>query len=163
MESVGVFSVQRGSLTAYVLARVAQLLPIVLIVVVVNFLLIRLAPGDPTAYLIGDAPVSEEFAAELRQRLGLDAPLFEQLLIYLGNVARGDFGYSFVSRAPVLDVLDRLPATLLLMTTQYVIAIVAGIFLGVTSARHQVMRWMPVSRFCRWSDMPCQYSGSARC
>jgi peptide/nickel transport system permease protein len=125
-------------LTTYVLARVAQLLPIVLIVVVVNFLLIRLAPGDPTAYLIGDAPVSEEFVAELRERLGLDAPLFEQLLIYLGNVAQGDFGYSFVSRAPVLDViLDRLPATLLLMSTQYVIAIVAGIFLGVTSARHQ--------------------------
>jgi peptide/nickel transport system permease protein len=127
-----------GSIAPYVLARLAQLLPIVLIIVVVNFFLIRLAPGDPIAYIIGDAPVPEEQIAELRKRLGLDAPLLRQLVIYLADVLTGNFGYSFISRAPVLDViLERLPATLLLMISQYVLAIAAGIMLGVISARRQ--------------------------
>jgi len=121
-----------------VVRRLAQLLPIVVVIVVVNFLMIRLAPGDPIVYIIGDAPVPEEAVAELRRKLGLDAPLLDQLLIYLANVARGYFGYSYVSRAPVVDVIaERLPATLLLMITQYVLAIVAGIALGVVSARRQ--------------------------
>lgn len=127
-----------GSLSRYVLIRLAQLLPIVFIIVVLNFFLIRLAPGDPIAYIIGDAPVAEELVQELRAKLGLDQPILTQLLIYLGNVAQGDFGYSYVSRAPVAEViLARMPATLLLMITQYVLAIVVGITLGVVSARNQ--------------------------
>jgi peptide/nickel transport system permease protein len=127
-----------GSMTGYVLMRLAQLLPIVFVIVVVNFFLIRLAPGDPIAYIIGDAAISPEYVAELRSKLGLDDSLLRQLLIYLGNVAQGDFGYSFVSRQPVIEViLARLPATLLLMITQYVLAIAAGIMLGVISARRQ--------------------------
>jgi peptide/nickel transport system permease protein len=110
----------------------------VLVIVVVNFFLIRLAPGDPIAYIIGDAAISPEYVADLRSKLGLDDSLLRQLLIYLGNVAQGDFGYSFVSRQPVLEViLARLPATLLLMITQYVLAIAAGLMLGVISARRQ--------------------------
>ena len=127
-----------ASLSAYVLRRLAQLLPILLVIIVLNFLLLHLAPGDPIAYIVGNAPVSDEYMADLRQKLGLDQPLFTQLLIYLANVATGDFGYSYVSRAPVLEViLARFPATLLLMVTQYVIAIAAGIALGVISARRQ--------------------------
>jgi ABC-type dipeptide/oligopeptide/nickel transport system permease component len=127
-----------GSISIYALARLAQLLPIVVIIIVVNFFLIRLAPGDPIAYIIGDAPVPEPQIAELRQKLGLDQPLLQQLLIYLANVARGDFGYSFISHAPVTEViLQRLPATLLLMITQYLLAIGAGIMLGVISATRQ--------------------------
>jgi ABC-type dipeptide/oligopeptide/nickel transport system permease component len=127
-----------GSMGAYLAVRLAQLLPVVVVIIVVNFVLIRLAPGDPMAYLIGDAPVSEEFVRDLRQKLALDEPIVSQLLIYLGNVARGDFGYSFASRAPVTEViLGRLPPTLLLMVTQYVLAIAAGIVLGVISARRQ--------------------------
>jgi ABC-type dipeptide/oligopeptide/nickel transport system permease component len=127
-----------GSMGAYLVVRLAQLLPIIFIIIVVNFVLIRLAPGDPVAYLIGDAPVSDEFIRELRQRLALDEPILSQLWIYLFNVAKGDFGYSFASRAPVLEVImGRLPPTLLLMITQYVLAIAAGIVLGVISARHQ--------------------------
>jgi peptide/nickel transport system permease protein len=127
-----------GSMTGYVFMRLAQLLPIVLVIVVVNFFLIRLAPGDPIAYIIGDAAISPEYVAELRSKLGLDDSLLRQLLIYLGNIAQGDFGYSFVSRQPVLEViLARLPATLLLMITQYVLAIAAGLMLGVISARRQ--------------------------
>ena len=127
-----------GSIGSYALWRLAQLVPIIFVIVIVNFFLIRLAPGDPIAYIIGDAPVPEEQIIELRQQLGFDQPLYRQLLIYLGNIAQGDFGYSFISRAPVLDIIvQRLPATLLLMITQYVAAIIAGIMLGVVSARRQ--------------------------
>jgi peptide/nickel transport system permease protein len=122
----------------YLLKRLAQVVPIVLIMVVINFFLIHLAPGDPIAYIIGDAPVPEEQVAQLRQKLGLDRPLLTQLVIYLMNVAQGDFGYSYVAREPVLNVvLARLPATLLLTVTQYILAIAAGIGLGVISARRQ--------------------------
>ena len=120
---------------AYLLGRLVRLLPVLLVVIVLNFALIRLAPGDPTAYLIGEATVSEELHRELRQRLGLDRPLIEQLMIYLSHVARGDLGYSYISRAPVRKVIaDRLPATLLLMVSQFVLAIAAGVLLGVLSA-----------------------------
>jgi peptide/nickel transport system permease protein len=123
---------------SYLLKRLAQVVPIVFIIIVVNFFLIHLAPGDPIAYIIGDAPVPEEVVAQLREKLGLDQPLITQLAIYLINIAHGDFGYSFVAREPVLDVvLARLPATLLLTVTQYILAIAAGIGLGVISARQQ--------------------------
>jgi ABC-type dipeptide/oligopeptide/nickel transport system permease component len=120
----------------YLATRLAQLLPILLVILVLNFIIIHLAPGDPSLYLIGDAPVSEEFVAEVRARMGLDEPMWYQLWLYLAGVAQGDLGYSFISRAPVSEViLARLPATLLLMGTQYVIAIGAGIVLGAVSAR----------------------------
>jgi peptide/nickel transport system permease protein len=122
----------------YLIKRLLQLLPILLLILILNFVLIHLAPGDPSLYLIGDAPVSDEFVAEVRARLGLDEPILHQLWIYLLNIAHGDFGYSFVSRAPVSDVIfARLPATLLLMGTQYVLAVSAGILLGAVSARWQ--------------------------
>jgi len=122
----------------YLAKRAVQLVPILLLILILNFVLIHLAPGDPSLYLIGDAPVSDEFVAEVRARMGLDQPLLTQLWIYLVAIAHGDFGYSFVSRAAVSEViLARLPATLLLMGTQYVIAIGAGIVLGAVSARWQ--------------------------
>ena len=127
-----------GGLDKYVLNRLAQLVPIVFVIIVINFFLIHLAPGDPIVYIIGDAPVPEEMVLELRHKYGLDQPLITQLGIYLWDVAHGDFGYSYVARAPVLDVvLARLPATLLLTVTQYIFAIVFGIGLGVVSARRQ--------------------------
>jgi peptide/nickel transport system permease protein len=123
---------------SYLFKRLAQIVPIILIIVVVNFFLVHLAPGDPIVYIVGDAPVSEEIVAQLREKLGLDKPLLQQLVIYLWNVAQGDFGYSYVAREPVLAVImHRLPATLLLTVTQYILAIIAGLFLGVISAKRQ--------------------------
>jgi peptide/nickel transport system permease protein len=120
---------------AYLLSRLVQLLPVILIVIVLNFFLIRMAPGDPVVYIVGEAAVDDQIYRETRARLGLDRPVHEQLAIYLANVARGDLGYSYTSRAPVTTVIgDRLPATLLLMVSQFVVAIVAGVLFGVLSA-----------------------------
>jgi peptide/nickel transport system permease protein len=119
----------------YVAQRLAQLVPILFVIICVNFLLLHLAPGDPISYLIGDAAVSEEYVAELRARYGLDRPVYEQLGIYLVQIMHGDLGYSLVSREDVSTILlSRLPATLLLLGTQFILAIIFGTVLGVISA-----------------------------
>jgi peptide/nickel transport system permease protein len=122
-------------MASYILKRLLQLLPVILVIICVNFILVRLAPGDPIIYLVGEAPVSREFIEELRAQYGLDQPLYWQLLLYLGRIAQGDLGYSFISRDSVAAIiLSRLPATLLLLGTQFVLSIIIGIALGVTSA-----------------------------
>jgi ABC-type dipeptide/oligopeptide/nickel transport system permease component len=122
-------------MAAYIIKRVLQLVPVIFVIICVNFVLVRLAPGDPITYLVGDAPVSREFIDELRAQYGLDQPLYWQLLVYLGRVLQGDLGYSFVSRDAVSAIiLSRLPATLLLLGSQFVLSIIIGIALGVISA-----------------------------
>jgi peptide/nickel transport system permease protein len=122
-------------MAGYIIRRVLQLLPVILVIICVNFVIVRLAPGDPITYLAGDAQVTPEFIAELRAQYGLDQPLWWQLLLYLGRVAQGDLGYSFISRDSVSAIiLSRLPATLLLLGSQFILSIIIGIALGVISA-----------------------------
>src|SRR5580704_5997362 len=122
-------------MAAYVCKRVLQLLPVMLVIICVNFFIIHLAPGDPITYLTGDAPVSPEFIAELRRQYGLDQPLYVQLFDYLLQVVRGDLGYSFISRDAVINIiLSRLPATLLLLGSQFVLSVVLGVALGAVAA-----------------------------
>ena len=92
-------------MAGYIIRRVLQLLPVILVIICVNFVIVRLAPGDPITYLAGDAQVTPEFIAELRAQYGLDQPLWWQLLLYLGRVAQGDLGYSFISRDSVLSLI----------------------------------------------------------
>jgi peptide/nickel transport system permease protein len=122
-------------MTGYILKRILQLLPVILVIICVNFFIVRLAPGDPIYYLIGDASVTPEFVEELRKQYGFDQPIYKQLLLYLVQVAQGDLGYSFVSRDSVSAIImSRLPATLLLLGSQFVLSIIFGIALGVISA-----------------------------
>lgn len=126
----------------YAARRVAQILPMVLTVAVLNFFLVHLTPGDPASALAGEnAPQS--YIDELRRSYGLDAPMSTQLLHYLGKLAQGDLGYSFSYQQPVLSmILSRLPATILLVVASQAIAIVAGTLLGALAARH----------YGRWPD-----------
>jgi ABC-type dipeptide/oligopeptide/nickel transport system permease component len=120
---------------AYALRKLLQI-PVVLFgVLTILFILIHLAPGDPAAALIGDAPASPEYVAELRAYLGVDKPLHEQYFRYITNVVRGDLGRSYYYGQPVLSlVLERLPPTMLLMGTGLLIATVLGVLLGVAAA-----------------------------
>jgi peptide/nickel transport system permease protein len=122
---------------AYVGRRLLRALPIILAAVVLNFLLIHLAPGDPARTLAGESgSANPEFVEQLRRDFGLDRPLGEQLLVYLGKVLRGDIGYSFRERRPVASlILERAPATLLLMGTAFAWALAAGIAVGTVAAR----------------------------
>lgn len=120
----------------YVLQRLIQGVPVLFGLLVLNFVLIHSAPGDPIYVLAGQSG-DAAYYAEMRARFGLDRPLPEQLGRYVLNVARGDFGYSFAYRQPVFQViLSRVPATLLLSLSGLTLATVLGLWLGALSARH---------------------------
>ncbi|MDB5488377.1 MAG: transporter permease [Reyranella sp.] len=120
----------------YLLQRLLYTVPLLLGAVTIVFVLVHLAPGNPVDYIIGESGADKEMIARLTAEMGLDRPLYVQLLRYLGQVATGNLGYSFASNTPVLElILDRLPATLLLMGSQLVFSISLGITLGVLSAR----------------------------
>ena len=119
-----------------VIRRLLLAVPLLLAVVVLTFALIHLAPGDPVRILGGDGG-DEAYYRAMREKFGLDRPLPEQLAIYIGSALHGDFGFSYVQRRPVFDVIaDRVPATLLLMGLALILSTVAGIWLGAVAARH---------------------------
>lgn len=119
----------------YVGKRLAEGLATLAVVVVLTFVLIHVAPGDPAIYAAGiSAPPG--FLVQLRHQMGLDQPIPVQLLIYLKGLIHGDFGYSFFWNAPVNSIiLSRLPATLLLVLTSWVLSTLGGVALGVVAAR----------------------------
>ncbi len=120
----------------YAAGRLAQAVPLLLGVIVVNFLLVSAAPGDPVTTLLGEYPAPPEYVAQLRQEYGLDRPAPVRLALYAWNVARGQLGYSFAYRLPVARlVAERLGNTILLMATALSLAAVVGVTLGVIAAR----------------------------
>lgn len=122
-------------MVGYVIRRLLQIIPVLLMVITINFALVRMAPGDPAVILAGkDAP--KERVELIRTQLGLDRPVIEQYLIYLRGVAQGDLGTSYSFKQPVRAIiLDRLPATLLLTGTAFLFSSLIGIGLGIWSAR----------------------------
>jgi peptide/nickel transport system permease protein len=129
-------------LSRYILERALQAVPLLAGVIVVNFVLIHLAPGDPVQALVGDFPAPPEYVRALRREFGLDRPLPVQLVRYVAHAARGDFGYSFAQRRPVLRViLERAPATALLVATAWAAAAVLGPALGTAAALRRNSLW----------------------
>ena len=119
---------------SYVFRRLILLIPQVLGVTTVVFILVRLLPGDP-AYLIAGSLATQDVINSIREHLGLNRPIWEQYLIYLGNVARGDLGRSWLTSSQVLeDVLRRLPATLELITLALILAFCIALPLGMMTA-----------------------------
>lgn len=120
----------------YILKRLAQAFPLVLGVVIFNFTLIQFAPGDPVTALVGDYPATEEYVRQVRSDYGLDKPVPERLALYLGQLARGNLGFSFANRMAVGElIIQRLGPTLMLMTTALSLALLIGIPLGISAAR----------------------------
>jgi peptide/nickel transport system permease protein len=120
-----------------VLSRVLQGLALVLAVVVLNFVLVHAATGDPVEIIAGvSGGMSPELMAELRAQYGLDKPLPVQLGVYLGKVLTGDLGYSYFFNLPVVSLIgERVAATLLLVASAVMLAFVVGTTLGVLSSR----------------------------
>lgn len=121
---------------AYVLRRLVQAVPVVLAILVLNFLLLHLAPGDAAQVLAGEAgAATPEYMAQLRERFGLDRPLLVQLAIYVKQMLVLDLGFSFRHSMPVLDlILARVGPTLLLMLTTFALSVSAGVALGLLAA-----------------------------
>jgi peptide/nickel transport system permease protein len=120
----------------YILGRLVQLVISLLVVVTFVFLLSRLS-GDPVQLML-DVRATEEEKQALRVWLGLDKPLPVQYVVYLRDIATGDFGMSILSRRPVLEHIgERLPNTLTLGLVAIVFSIAIGVPIGVYSAVHR--------------------------
>ena len=130
----------------YAIRRALTVLPVLLGVSVLVFGFIHLIPGDPALTMLGERATPEK-VAEVRQRLGLDRPIYEQYLIYLGKVVRGDLGVSIVRGDPVAtDLLRRFPATVELALAAIMLALTLGVPIGIVSA---VWRNSPVDSLSR--------------
>ena len=123
-------------LLRYVIRRLMQAVPVVLGVVVLNFLLLQLAPGDAATVLAGEAGGAPlEYIQQLRVRFGLDQPVLVQLALYVKNILVLDLGYSFRNQSPVLPlILARLWPTLLLMGTTLLVSVAVGVLLGLLAS-----------------------------
>jgi peptide/nickel transport system permease protein len=121
----------------YVLKRLLEIVPTVLMITLVVFVMMRSIPGDPVVALLGDA-YTEEDAVKVRASYGLDEPVLVQYFIWLGKLVRGDWGASILSGRPVLqDVLVRLPVTLELIVLSMVVALAIAIPAGIIGALRQ--------------------------
>jgi peptide/nickel transport system permease protein len=124
-------------MTAYVVRRLIQAVPIILIVSIVGFAIIQ-ATGDPLAAYTVDASLTGDDIARLRAKYGLDQPVPVQYLNWLKNLLTGDWGRSFYTKKPVIEmVFDWLPNTILLASVSYSMTLTVAIVLGIITAVRQ--------------------------
>ena len=118
----------------YTLQRLVAMIPVLLVVAVVTFSLIHLTPGDPVALMAGDEATPEQKEA-IRRDMGLDKPIYEQLIIYFTDILRGDLGESIFSKFPVTELIkQRLEPTLFIALFSQIVSIVIAIPLGILAA-----------------------------
>ena len=130
----------------YAVRRALTIVPVLIGVSVLVFSFIHLIPGDPALTMLGERATPGK-VAEVRTRLGLDRPIWQQYLLYVGNALRGDLGVSIVRGDPVAgDLLRRFPATVELAMAAIVAAVALGIPIGVASA---VWRNSPLDSLAR--------------
>jgi peptide/nickel transport system permease protein/oligopeptide transport system permease protein len=121
---------------AFIIRRLMLSIPTLIGVMVVVFLLLYVAPGDPVQDMVGERADAETIA-RLRKELHLDEPLPKQFVLYAGGVLRGDLGNSYITQRPIIrDIKERFPKTLLLAGSAMFLASVLGITIGVLSARN---------------------------
>ncbi|MBC7812962.1 MAG: ABC transporter permease [Burkholderiales bacterium] len=125
----------------YLVNRLLQAIPTVLLVSILVFLMLHMIPGDPAEIFIGENRSTPEMIEAIRERMGLNRPLHEQYLSYMANALRGDLGDSLSTRRPVVDeILTRLPSTLELTAAAMLISTALGLGLGVLAAlRHNTI------------------------
>jgi peptide/nickel transport system permease protein len=118
----------------YLIRRILAVIPVMAVVALIVFLLLRLTPGDPAAVIAGDYATPADIA-RIRHQLGLDEPIHVQLAIWIGSLFRGDLGVSIFSQLPVSRLIaQRLEPTLALGTATMLIAVLLAVPLGVLAA-----------------------------
>ena len=121
-------------MSRFLLQRVLLLIPTLLGVLLVTFLLLYVAPGDPVQAMVGER-ADPATLARLRAELHLDDPLYRQFGHYIGGVVRGNLGTSYITRRPIIrDLLERFPATLRLAGAAMLFAAAVGISVGILGA-----------------------------
>ncbi len=118
----------------YIGRRLLATLPVMGVVAVVVFMMLRLTAGDPAAIIAGDNATAQD-VAQIRQRLGLDQPIVQQFVIWIGRILRGDLGESFFFKKTVAElIVGRLEPTVALATCAIVLAVLMAVPLGVLAA-----------------------------
>lgn len=121
----------------FIIRRLLLLIPILLGLTLLIFVFTRLLPGDPAATILGERATPENYA-RVREALGLDRPLWDQYLSYMGGLLQGDLGRSFITNRDVVDdFLQRFPATIELTVAAMIFAIAVGIPLGMLTAKRR--------------------------
>ncbi|UCE30189.1 MAG: ABC transporter permease [Burkholderiales bacterium] len=121
----------------YILRRILATIPVLLIVAVLVFMMLRLTPGDPAAVIAGDAATAEN-VAEIREKLGLDRPIVTQFFIWVGHMLTGDLGESFFYKKNVTELIaDRIEPTVSLAILTIVLASAIAVPLGTIAAYRQ--------------------------
>lgn len=122
-------------MSRFIINRLFQSIPTVLLVSLLVFLMLHMIPGDPAEIFLGDQQTTPERLAQVREEMGLNRPLYVQYLDYMWNVLQGDLGNSLNNRRPVLDeILAKLPSTLELTVAAMLISTTMGIGLGIIAA-----------------------------
>ena len=122
-------------MTRYLLGRVAAIAALAFGISVLVFLIIRLIPGDPAIALLGTNAGDAQLVARLHHQLGLDQPIQQQYLHWVGQLAQGDFGYSYGNQQSVTSLLAaNFPATLQLTLASLALSLVFGSLLGIVAA-----------------------------
>jgi peptide/nickel transport system permease protein len=124
--------------TAFLLRRLGQIVPTLVILSFMIFGLQQLMPGDPAIILAGEERGDPVVLAQIRAELRLDRPIHEQYLHWIGNVLQGDFGFSWRIRMPVAElILQKLPVTAQLAAMSFLIGVLIGVPAGILSATHR--------------------------
>ncbi|MDP9369054.1 MAG: ABC transporter permease [Chloroflexota bacterium] len=122
----------------YVIRRLLGAIPLLVGVSMLSFVFMQLAPGGPDALFARNARMSPEQIANIRHNMGLDRPMHEQLLVWLGNLLQGDLGISYTQYRPVTTVIwDVFPNTVILITAGLLLSLVVSLVFGVLAARRQ--------------------------
>jgi peptide/nickel transport system permease protein len=125
-------------MTLFVLRRLIIAVPTLIGISLVLYLIIAMAPGDPFAELALNPNVPPELQQQLREDLGIDDPVYVQYVRWATSLARGNWGVSFVNHVPVLDLIwDRLPTTLFVVGSAYIVALLIALPVGIISAVKQ--------------------------
>jgi peptide/nickel transport system permease protein len=129
-------------MTQFLIRRILMLIPTMIGISLVLFLIISLAPGDPFSELAQNPNVPPEVQENLRKSLGIDDPIYISYVRWFTSLARGDWGFSFVSRVDVIDLIwQRLPTTLFIFGSAYVVALLIAVPVGILSAVKQYSIW----------------------
>src|SRR5690348_9621398 len=121
----------------FIARRLVAIIPVLAVVAVFVFLMLRLTPGDPAAVIAGDNATSEQIDL-IRAKLGLDLPIWQQFFIWISDILRGNFGESFFFKKTVTELISqRLEPTLALSICTLIVAVTTAVPLGVIAAyRH---------------------------
>lgn len=119
----------------YFFKRLLVSIPTLIAISVVIFTILALAPGDPLGEFASNPNITAEVRENIRRSLGLDQPIYIRYFKWIWALLRGDLGYSFTSRSPVIElILQRLPNTLWVVGLAYILSVLIAFFLGLISA-----------------------------